>query len=306
MSERDGTDNFESTSRQHASTEVEELCGRTCERLLGVTGGSEGRLLFFYLRADGVWFRGFLDVGVFFLSAGAPDPEDDLEAGEGYLDLAAALGVQGARVRSFAMRDGVLRIEFDTGEPLVLRGGGDDETRWQRPSPAPQGESSQPGPRAAEKVSRGFEVLRDRGASPSVACRIASAWGLERIERIRMLRVVYGLSLRDAKEVMIVDSGLAASLDEHQARVFAELMAASEEELRALFGVLRVTPADAARAGLPATAAGRYIVNGHHRVRAAAAAGIDVVYEEVSFASARASFGWQSVKHVVYAWYEQP
>lgn len=223
---------FESTSRQHAETEVEELCGRTCERLIAAPGGSEDTVAIFYLRADGAWFRGFLDEGVLFLAGFAPDPEDDLEGDAEYLDLGAALGVQGVRVRRFVMRDGVLRVEFDAGQPLVLHDGGDEETRWRRPGVDPP----RPPERTFMKPPRGFQALRERGATPSVAYRIALAWQLDGIECIRMLRLVYGLSLREAKEVRIVESGAAASLDEYEAGFVAELKDVLDEERRASCG----------------------------------------------------------------------
>lgn len=225
---------FESTSRQHAETEVEELCGRTCERLIAVPGGSEDAVAIFYLRADGAWFRGFLDEGVFFLAGFASDPEDDLEGDAEYLDLGAALGVQGVRVRSFVMRDGVLRIEFEAGQPLVLHDGGDEQTRWRRPGVDPRSSSASVRATRPERTSmqppRGFQALRERGATPSVAYRIALAWQLDGIECIRMLRLVYGFSLREAKEVRIVESGAAASLDEYEAGFVAELKDVLDEE----------------------------------------------------------------------------
>lgn len=211
---------FKLLSIQQESSDVEELRGGTCERLLAVAGDREGTLLLFYLRVEGTWFRGFLDEGVFFLAVAHPDPVDDLEAGEEYLDLGELLGVKGARVRSLVMDAGVLRAEFEVGEPMVLLWEG-GQTRWEKPG--------------AEK-SRGFAVLRDRGASPRTACRIASTWELCEVQRIRMLRLIYGLSLRDAKEVLLVEAGTATSLDEHEARVAAELAAASAKELRELFG----------------------------------------------------------------------
>ena len=108
-------------SRQHASTEVTELHGKACDALLGVAGDVPERVLFFYLRADGTWFRGVIDVGVFFFAEAEPDRADDLEAGAEYVDLGKRLGVQDARIVSFGMQAGVLRIVFDAGEPFVLR-----------------------------------------------------------------------------------------------------------------------------------------------------------------------------------------
>lgn len=47
------------------------------------------------------------------------------------------------------------------------------------------------------------------------------------IDAIRMIRAVFGLSLREAKEAMIVGSGTAESLEAHQEAIAREL----EQEL---------------------------------------------------------------------------
>jgi len=48
------------------------------------------------------------------------------------------------------------------------------------------------------------------------------------IDIIRMLRVVFGMSLHEVKEVMIVASGTASSLEEHE----EEIARAAEELLK--------------------------------------------------------------------------
>jgi hypothetical protein len=68
-----------------------------------------------------------------------------------------------------------------------------------------------------------YEAMRDEGASAHDLYRKARADGHDDITCIRMLRAVFGFSLREAKEVLIVASGTAASLDEHEERLAREL-----------------------------------------------------------------------------------
>jgi ribosomal protein L7/L12 len=66
--------------------------------------------------------------------------------------------------------------------------------------------------------------MRDGGTSPHDVCLIAIAAGLSDIQQIRMLREVFDLSLVEAKEVMVVASGLGTSLDDYQARLIPSLL----------------------------------------------------------------------------------
>jgi hypothetical protein len=68
-----------------------------------------------------------------------------------------------------------------------------------------------------------YEAMRDAGASTNQVYLKAMADGLREIECIAMLRRVFDLSLLDAKEVTIVASGVASSLDEHQQRLIEDL-----------------------------------------------------------------------------------
>ena len=56
---------------------------------------------------------------------------------------------------------------------------------------------------------------------------------LDHIESIRLLRAVYELDLRAAKEVAVRASGLARSLDEYQGKLLEGLKLAGLDELRA-------------------------------------------------------------------------
>lgn len=80
-----------------------------------------------------------------------------------------------------------------------------------------------------------FELLRERGASVTEALRVASELGLGEIEKIRILRVVFGLSFKEAKTIRLQESGVADSVEEHEASIAAALLRASDSELEALF-----------------------------------------------------------------------
>jgi len=111
-----------SITRQHSNTVVTELEGRKCSELLATPGADVDEVEVLYLCLDERWYRAYIDVGVLFLNESpGPDPEDDLEPAAKYVDLGQIHGVHGAKVRELRMGDGVLRLTFDSGEPLILR-----------------------------------------------------------------------------------------------------------------------------------------------------------------------------------------
>ncbi len=64
-----------------------------------------------------------------------------------------------------------------------------------------------------------YEQLKTTGASPEEVYRIAEADGLNSIQRIKLVKQLYSLGLKEAKQVSIVASGVASSLDEHQSNL---------------------------------------------------------------------------------------
>lgn len=64
-----------------------------------------------------------------------------------------------------------------------------------------------------------YEQLKSQGISAEDVYRIAQTDGLTSIERIKLIRELYNLGLREAKEISIVASGIASSLDEHQSKI---------------------------------------------------------------------------------------
>ncbi|MEM6296083.1 MAG: hypothetical protein AAGA54_32720 [Myxococcota bacterium] len=81
-----------------------------------------------------------------------------------------------------------------------------------------------------------FVELRERGMTAQQACEHARTRGLSAIERIGLLRTVYELSFREAKEVLLFDQGTAPSLEEHEARLASALQSAGDDELAKLLG----------------------------------------------------------------------
>ncbi|HYT91920.1 MAG TPA: hypothetical protein VEL76_24615 [Gemmataceae bacterium] len=75
-----------------------------------------------------------------------------------------------------------------------------------------------------------YGQMRSLGATAQEVYRQAIADGVDELGAWRVLRLVFGLSLVEAKEVMVQAKGLAAALSEHQQRLLDPL----ERELRRL------------------------------------------------------------------------
>lgn len=69
-----------------------------------------------------------------------------------------------------------------------------------------------------------------RGASPLDAYRAARSEGMNDVDAIRMLRRLFGLSLGQARETVLVGSGTASSLREHEQAVARALEAELDDE----------------------------------------------------------------------------
>ena len=71
--------------------------------------------------------------------------------------------------------------------------------------------------------------MREDGLGPDEVVRRAVDMGHGHIECIFIVRNVFALSLREAKGALVVGTGAASTLEEHEARVAAELAAYLEE-----------------------------------------------------------------------------
>ncbi len=107
--------------RQHETTTIDELEGTTCKELKGVGSIKNNCFHFWYLRANDIWYRFFLQHSILFWDTSAPDPEDDLSDNEDYHDLLAQIGPPGSRViGTIKMSDDILTITFTDGPALVF------------------------------------------------------------------------------------------------------------------------------------------------------------------------------------------
>jgi len=68
-----------------------------------------------------------------------------------------------------------------------------------------------------------YVELATAGATRVEVYRAGRAAGLGEIDAIRMLRYVFGMSLKEAKETSIMASGSAGSLKEHEEEIARQL-----------------------------------------------------------------------------------
>jgi hypothetical protein len=75
-----------------------------------------------------------------------------------------------------------------------------------------------------------FVRMREDGLGPDEVVRRAIVMGHGHIECVFIVRKVFELSLREAKEALVVGTGAASTLEEHEARVAADLALYLEED----------------------------------------------------------------------------
>lgn len=68
-----------------------------------------------------------------------------------------------------------------------------------------------------------YRVLANQGNAAKDICRLAREAGLRDFDRIVLIRELFGLSLVEAKEMIIIADGLASSLSEYQERFIPAL-----------------------------------------------------------------------------------
>lgn len=73
-----------------------------------------------------------------------------------------------------------------------------------------------------------YEDLRDENRAPTEVYLIARSEGLSFIASIRMLRLIFNMSLEEAKEMTVIAHGLGESLADYQEKLIPGL----EEVLR--------------------------------------------------------------------------
>jgi hypothetical protein len=106
-------------TRQHDKTEIIEIEEKICEKLIAVGKSLNLPLSFMFILVSGVWHRFYLETGVLFWVEGVtPDVEEDLCAGDKYLNLLCDSRIENAMLKSVKMENGVLTISFIEGNTI--------------------------------------------------------------------------------------------------------------------------------------------------------------------------------------------
>ncbi|RYG64740.1 hypothetical protein EON80_18675 [bacterium] len=74
-----------------------------------------------------------------------------------------------------------------------------------------------------------YEQMRDSGQTPHQVYRQGESVGLDFLQRLRMLRAVFGLGLAQAKEVMIQADGFEGTLSDYQETLLPVIVAEVQE-----------------------------------------------------------------------------
>ena len=108
--------------RQHSETEVNELYGQTCSKIIAVANKDEKtNVSLIYLQVERIWHRLYLDAGLLFWDEGiSPDAEEDLLDDEDYVDLGIEFSFKNKKFSLIEMKDRVLTIRFDNGAKLQM------------------------------------------------------------------------------------------------------------------------------------------------------------------------------------------
>lgn len=105
--------NEQTIRRQHDQTSIPEISGQCCWGISAVLREPDGRYGPVYLKLSGSWHRFHLDADLLFWQEGPqPDSEDELLAGEKYVDLAVMLGVVGIPISRIELENSCLTLEF--------------------------------------------------------------------------------------------------------------------------------------------------------------------------------------------------
>lgn len=108
--------------RQDEETTVPEVCGiPISEFKVYFHSESTIEVGVLFLKLGDNWHRFFLDVGLLFWKNAAPDPENDLDDGQDYINWGEELKVIGATLSEVDFRDEILRMRFDNGAEVVIQ-----------------------------------------------------------------------------------------------------------------------------------------------------------------------------------------
>ena len=109
--------------RQHDETEVSEIYGMNCKKILAIPSELKdvGHAFYFYI--ESIWLRVFINAELLFVDeCDGPDPEDDLDGDEQYIDYSSELTNTNANIKSARMKDDMFTIIFSEGLVITLSG----------------------------------------------------------------------------------------------------------------------------------------------------------------------------------------
>lgn len=102
-------------ARQHSETEVQELYGRICNKIIAVADINKPTIIYIiFFKVDKTWHRFYLDAGLLFWDEGiGPNQEEDILDNEDYLDLSIRFGFMDKKIALIKMQERKLVIRFD-------------------------------------------------------------------------------------------------------------------------------------------------------------------------------------------------
>lgn len=107
--------------RQHDETELSEIYGMDCKKIMAVPSGQKDIVHCLYLYVGSIWLRIFINAELLFVDeCEGPDPEDDLDEDEEYIDYWGSLEKRNNIIESACMKAGVFTIVFRGGAILML------------------------------------------------------------------------------------------------------------------------------------------------------------------------------------------
>ena len=97
--------------RQHDETELSEIYGMECKKILAIPGELRDVVHALYMYVGSIWLRLFVDLESLFVDeCDGPDPEDDLNENEEYVDYGYCLENIDSNIDSATMKNGQFTI----------------------------------------------------------------------------------------------------------------------------------------------------------------------------------------------------
>ncbi|MEO1035112.1 MAG: hypothetical protein AAFX44_06080 [Pseudomonadota bacterium] len=105
---------------QSSATELHEIIALQCSKVLAAPGSQKNVGYSLYMFLGELWLWVFIQAGLLFVDeCNGPDPEDDLQDGEDYLDAGQHVFDSAPTITSAVMADDVFRMTFSSGASLM-------------------------------------------------------------------------------------------------------------------------------------------------------------------------------------------